>query len=365
MRILDRYIIRELAIPILYCSIALIFLILIADVFDNMDDMIRNHTKAIYILQYYVSLIPIYFAETIAWASLLGTIYLLVHFNHHNETIAMKAVGLSISQIARPVIYVGLLAGIVTFLVADRIVPKTYLLAENILNTKIKKRDAGEDIGHSFRDLTYSSRKGRLYYVGAFDPVQNRFENVIVIFLDANRNINRRVSAKSGYYRKGKWYLEKVTSYVTDPQGKLIGDPDHFEIREYPEIEETPQDFKEAGADERFLSYRELQGHIRKLQETGISAASERSDLQAKLATPWQSLVMILVALIFLAKTHKRKAMALQVLFCLMVIFTYYVTNALFMAIGKSGAISPFVSAWAANLIFGIVGILLFERGNA
>jgi len=72
MRILDRYVIRELFLPILFCSFTLIFLILIANVFDNIDDMIRNQTSFTYVMQYYLSILPISFVETISWASLLG-----------------------------------------------------------------------------------------------------------------------------------------------------------------------------------------------------------------------------------------------------------------------------------------------------
>jgi len=364
MRILDRYIIRELFLPIVFCSFALVFLILIADVFDNLDDIIRNQTHFTYVLEYYLAILPISFVATISWASLLGTVYLLVHFNHHSEILAMKAAGLSISKIARPILFVGFAIGILTFLVSDKIVPKTYLMAENILKTKIETKDDGKTKTKTYNDIAYSNKDGRLYYIGSFDASTNKVENIIVIFLDQNKNIKHRVMAQSGYYHKGKWYLEKVTSYEADPQGKLIGEPDHFDIREYPEIRETPQDFKEAAAEGDFLSYKELEGHIKKLEESGIQASSEKVDLNGKLASPWQSLIMILVALIFLAKTHKRKAVALQVLLCLIIIFSYYVLNALFMAVGKSGAIPAFASAWAANFLFGAAGFLLFNRGN-
>ncbi len=364
MRILDRYVIRELFLPILFCSFTLIFLILIANIFDSIDEMIRNQTQFTYIMQYYLSILPISFVETIAWASLLGTVYLLVHFNHHSEVLAMKAAGLSISKIAQPILFVGLVIGLLTFLISDKIVPKTYLIAENILKTKIEQKDDGKAKTKTYNDIAYSSSQGRLYYIASFDASKNKVENMIVIFLDSNKNVRRRVTAQSGYYLKGKWFLEKVTSYETGPEGKLIGEPDHFDIREYPEIQETPQDFKEAAAEGDFLSYQELKGHIKKLEESGIQAWSESVDLHGKLSAPWQSLIMVLVAMIFLAKTHKRKAVALQVLLCLVFVFTYYVINALFMAIGKSGAIPPFASAWAANFVFGVGGILFFNRGN-
>ena len=47
MKALDRYLTRELILPIVYCSISLVFLILIADLFDNIDDFLKHLFHAI------------------------------------------------------------------------------------------------------------------------------------------------------------------------------------------------------------------------------------------------------------------------------------------------------------------------------
>jgi lipopolysaccharide export system permease protein len=364
MRILDRYIIRELLVPIIFCTFALIFLILIADLFDNMDDMIRNNTKFSHILQYYLAFLPVSFTHIISWACLLGTVYLLIHFNHHSEVLAMKAAGLNISTIVRPILFVGFMIGIVAFIISDKVTPKTHLIVDNIRTTKIEKKDDGVLRSQIFQDVTYSTRDGRLYYIENYNPSNATMDNLVLIFLDQAKNIKRRITAESASYKNGVWTLEQIMSYETDPSGKIVGEPDHIVKKEYPEILETPRDFKEAAAEGDFLSYQELKGHIAKLEESGITASSEKTDLQAKLATPWQSLIMILVAILFLSKTTQRKAVAMNVLVCLLVIFIYYVTNAIFMALGKSGAIPPFISAWAANFIFAAGCIFFFEKGN-
>jgi lipopolysaccharide export LptBFGC system permease protein LptF len=35
------------------------------------------------------------------------------------------------------------------------------------------------------------------------------------------------------------------------------------------------------------------------------------------------------------------------------------------MAVGKSGALPPFMSAWAANFLFGALCVLFFDRANS
>jgi lipopolysaccharide export system permease protein len=124
MKIIDRYIAKQLLIPILFCSMTLIFLVFVADIFDYLDEMVRHKTSLSYILKYYFLLIPETFVGTISWACLLATLYVLTSFNYHNEIVAMKVAGLEITSIIRPIIFIGFCIGIFSFLVSDQIVPR-------------------------------------------------------------------------------------------------------------------------------------------------------------------------------------------------------------------------------------------------
>ena len=65
MRVLDRYLIRELFVPILICSITLVFLVLIADLFDNLDSLLKNQTPLWFVFRYYLMLTPYAFTQTV------------------------------------------------------------------------------------------------------------------------------------------------------------------------------------------------------------------------------------------------------------------------------------------------------------
>src|SRR3989338_11205062 len=100
--------------------------------------MLRHKTSFAYILKYYLFLIPETFVDSISWACLLATIYVLTSFNYHNEIIAMKVAGLEITSIIRPIIFIGFFMGILSFLISDQIVPITSARAEQILKEKIE-----------------------------------------------------------------------------------------------------------------------------------------------------------------------------------------------------------------------------------
>ncbi|HNX69094.1 MAG TPA: LptF/LptG family permease [Candidatus Omnitrophota bacterium] len=364
MKVLDRYLVRELIFPILFCSCTLVFLILVADLFDNLDELLRNKTPALIILRYYFSLMPIAFTQTIAWAVWLGTIFLLVNLGLHNELMAMKAAGLKILTIVRPMIFLGLLLGMITFLIADRVVPKTYRTANELLEIYIEKKKNAAD-KKVFKNVTYYSGGNTLYYFRKFAPKPKTVEDAVIVWLDPETHrTTQKIFAKKGSWQEDHWLFEGITEYQTDVEGDVLGRPQVIAQKTFSEVTVTPRDLVNTASESIFLSYHELKYTIEKLKENGISVYAEEVDLYSRLATPWKGLVMMLLAIPFLGSIRTRKAIALSVLICAGLVFTYHVTDAIMLALGKSGKILPFLSAWGGNIFFATLAFLRLEKAN-
>ncbi len=364
MKVLDRYLVRELIFPILFCSMTLIFLILVADLFDNLEELLRNKTPFIIIMRYYLSLIPISFTQTIPWAIWLGTIFLLVQFGLHNELMAMKAAGLKILTIVRPMVFLGLLLGIVTFLVSDRIVPKASRTANELLEIYIEKKKDIRD-RKVFKNITYYSGGNILYYFRKFAPKPKTIEDAIIIWLDpVTHHTAQKIFAQKGAWEGEKWVFEGITEYQTDVQGDVLGKPVIIPKKSYPDVTITPRDLINTASESTFLSYHELKYTINKLKENGISVYSEKVDLYTRMAAPWKGLVMLLLAIPFLGSVRNRKAIAMSVLMCAGLVFAFHVSDAVFLALGKAGRLFPFLSAWGGNIIFATFALFKLEKAN-
>ena len=364
MKVLDRYLVRELIFPIIFCSLTLIFLILVADLFDNLDGLLGNKTPILIILRYYLCLIPISFTQTIAWATWLGTIFLLVHMGLHNELMAMKAAGLKILTIVRPMIFLGLLLGIITFLVADRVVPKTYRTARELLEIYIENKKGAED-RKIFKNVTYYSGGNTLYYFRKFAPRPKTVEGAIIIWLDpVTHHTTQKIFAQKGAWADNQWLFDGITEYQTNNQGDVLGKPLIIPQKSYSDVTITPRDLINMASDSVFLSYHELKYTIDKLKENGISVHSEKVALYSRMAEPWKGLVMLLLAIPFLGTVRNRKAIALSVLMCAAAVFAFHVSDAVLLAMGKSGRLLPFLSAWGANIIFATYAFFKLEKAN-
>lgn len=364
MKVLDRYLTRELAIPVFYCSISLVFLILIADLFDNLDELLRYHVAIKTILTYYLALIPYAFSQTIAWAAWLGTLFLLVNLGFHNEIIAMKTAGLKITAIIKPIIFFGFLLGIATFLVNDRVVAKTFRTAYELREIYIEKKK-NSNLEKTLQNVTYHSKNNELYYFRTFSKSKGEVQGVVMLWLDQEGGKTRqKMVAKRGVWKDNLWEFEGVTEYLMDSRGRILGEPRSFPKKIYPQINVPPLELSLASMESNFLTYRELKSSIQKLKQNGVNVAWEVVDLHDRLAVPWKGLVMIFMTVPILARTTSRKVIALNVLLCVGLVFLYHVVGAIGIALGKAEKLLPFVSAWGATILFAAGSLISLERTN-
>jgi len=363
MRILDRYIMKHLILPILFCLVTLIFLVIMADIFDHLSEMMKNKTSLRAILEYYSNLLPYAFIETIPWATLLGTTFLLVTLNTNNELLAMKAVGISMLKISRPILFIGFSIGIVAFLVNDRLVPQTFRKAQTILVEHIEaSSEVAKGSNQIISNLTYFGSSNTLYYAKQFDLTRNTMENVIILFFSDDKNLSRKIFASEARWENDEWRLMRVTDYQTGTNGRLIGQPHTYEERIYPELNSTPRELATSSSETNFLSFKQLKEYIERLDSNGLKPYPEKVALHYKLASPWHSLVIMFIAIPLLSITRRKKIIAVNVLVCLLLVFLFHILGAVFLAMGKNGDIPPLVSAWTSSILFVLGSIVVMKR---
>ncbi|OGW76529.1 MAG: hypothetical protein A3J52_01225 [Omnitrophica bacterium RIFCSPHIGHO2_02_FULL_49_9] len=364
MKILDRYLTKQLCFPILFCLATLIFLVFMSDLFNHLDEMLKNRTPILLILKYYTAMLPETFVSTISWASLLGVVYVLTAFNYHNETTAMKIAGLEITAIIRPIIFIGFLLGVVTFLIDDQIVPRSTQVAVRILTEHIQKNSTEKEGKGIFENVTHYGDKNRLYYARIYNDRKANIQDFVILWLDQGKKVKKKTVAQHAQWTGAIWELHRVTEYAMEKSGMILGEPTYRETVVYPEITEGPDQFRRAGSIGFAISYRDLKEHVKTLRESGVKLSSELVSLHYKLASPWHSLIVMLLVVPFLAKTSTRRMIAFNVLVCLCFIFLFHVSGAVILAMGKAAKLFPLASAWAQSFIFGFGTLFFLDRAN-
>lgn len=359
MKILDRYILKSFIPSFLWCLSIFLFLYVIIDLFGHIDEIIREKIALHLLLYYYATFVPLIFVQTSPMAILLATVYNLSSWNKNNELTAMKASGISIWKILKPILLVGFIVSVFTFIVNDKIVPKSTTLSVRIKEELIEKKTAVPE--KTIENLAIYGKKNRIIYARVFDGAKNELKDVIIHEHDANQNLVSKISASKARYRNDRWYFFEVLTSKVNNQGQLIGNP-----RFYPErvidIEERPRDFARREWRTELMDYRELSRYINLFKGGAKKTLNRlRVELYQKISFPLTSVVIILVGAPF-AMHLRRGGMLAGVGVSIIISLLYYACFAISLAFGKASILPPIIAAWLGNIIFGIYGFNQIQK---
>ena len=130
MKLINKYILRNLLTPLLYCLVGFILIFLIFDLFDNANDFLSSNMTFRDILYYYSLIIPAFMVQVVPACLMLSTLFCLATLTRHSEIIAMRACGINIHRIARPFVVVGIIGSLITLYINEQVVPTKGYRAE-------------------------------------------------------------------------------------------------------------------------------------------------------------------------------------------------------------------------------------------
>ena len=169
MRLLDRYLLRELLIPLLYCFCGFLVFWIAFEFASDLDDFQRHHLTALEIARFYWVKLPKLLVDIVAPVTfLLALLYTVTHHARHNELTAMRAAGVSLWRICAPYWVVGLLLSLGCFWLNEKRVPLGADAAERIVHQH-EKSVAGSSSRDWIRGVTFQNQRDqRLWLIDGF-----------------------------------------------------------------------------------------------------------------------------------------------------------------------------------------------------
>jgi lipopolysaccharide export system permease protein len=350
--ILSWYISKEFISIFLLSIGAFNAIYLIIDFFESVKRFFEYNAPMGLALQYYLWKIPIVTFETLPLAVLLSTLVTLGILSRHMEITAMKAGGISLFRITRPIIVISLLIAFATFFGNEYLAPYAHQKSDYIMNVEVRKRDPKV----AFKNLNIWYREDAIIYnFQAFDPDQNSLKGITVFHFDKDFRLLRRLDAHDAVWDEVRWILNDVT--IRDFTTR-----DAVAIETHPLMELTmgitPDNLRKIEKDTEEMGYSELKRYVRRLKKAGYDATRYTVDLEIKLSFPFINLIMVLIGIPFALKTGRTGGFAAGVGISLAVGFIYWVLISVIRAFGHSGILPPILSAWSPHLLFGGAGVV-------
>ncbi len=363
MRILDKLIVKSLIGIFSSSLLVFFFLYLVIDVFSNLGDFLEQGFAFQNILDYYSSFFPVIFSQTAPFACLIAALFCLGRLNNSNEIIAMRTAGLNFWQITKSAICFGIVVSALIFVFNEKVVPQA-MLTSNRIKEEVFRKDKSKEKKEIIHHLTFYGLKNRLYFMDTFNPNDNSLEGVTILEQDKNQNLRAKIVALKGFWLNNSWKFQQCQIFYFDANGQMEETSEYFEEKDM-DISESPQDFLRQRIQVSSMNIRQIKEYLDRFSDSGAGEILNnlRVDLNQKIAYPFSNLAIMFVGMPLAMMTKRRKGLTVtQLGIFISTGFFYYVINAIGLALGKGGILSPILSAWLGNIIFFISAAYLIVK---
>src|SRR5438034_2337189 len=308
MRILYRYIARELIGPFLFGVAAFTLIFISGQYLFKLTAMVARGASLVDVTELLaLRMVPLAIV-TFPMATLLATLLSFGRLSGDMEVVALMAGGVSFVRIAIPAFIMGLLVSMFGLFANEELVPPAGRAAKQT-ETRITQllASSGADVaaptnGRYFFVPDYvNGELARLVIAGSFDFAARRLGRVTYIQYGGRSGPERRVQliveAQRAYWnpeQKDRWVFENGSTHILEanrPSDAAPGAEQYHYSGPFErlslQLNKTPQQIVAEGRDPEEMSFRELQRYIENLRDQGSSTKTLREltvDLYNKLS---------------------------------------------------------------------------------
>ena len=356
MRILDRYIVREVSRHALLGLTVFTFVFLVPRLVQLMELFVRHAGSGGQMLKFFLCIFPSVFAFTVPMGCLVGVLLGLGRMSADSEIIALTAAGIGRRRILLPVGVLALGCGVLT-------VAMTAWLGPVALRTgnSIKAELASSQASYQVQPRVFDERfpKGVLY-VNDVSASGTQWHGVFV--------------AETGGEGGSQVTLADSAIVIAEPrQGRLElhlqggtthefsrEDPSHYSVTAFGQ---SDWPFEVNGLGTAQSRQRGIPEQSMRELDAGKKAGSREASVEwhTRLAIPVACLVFALAA-VPLGARPRRGGRAAGSLLAVVLIAGYYLLLIIGTGLARQGKLSPAAGIWMANSILGVLGFALLPR---
>jgi len=356
MRILDRYIVREVFRHALLGLIVFTFVFFVPQLVRLMDLFVRHAGSGTQILVLFLSIFPGVLTFTLPMATLIGVLLGLGRMSADSEIIALTASGIGRRRILLPVTVLALAGAAATLAMSVWLGPLSTQKLRSIQAELIASQ-----ISYQVQPRVFDERFPRLVlYVNDVTASGTQWHGVFL--------------AESGGENGSHLTLAEKAIVIADPrQGKLElhlqggtthefsrEDPDHYSVTSFGQSDWPIEVSGLGSAQPRQLSNQERS--IRELAaDKGSGWREARVELHRRFAFPAACLAFALVA-VPLGSQPRRGGRAGGSLLAVLLIACYYLLLGMGARMAREGPLSPAAGMWIPNAVIALLGLALLPR---
>ncbi len=355
--LLDKYILRQVIEMFLMGVCVFTSIIFASDTFITLIKQISLFGIPFKVALMMIILnLPSVVVMTIPMGVLLATVMTLNDLSLKSEITVMRACGIGLNRIAKPIFIFAILMSIFSFFINESIVPVMTKQSKDLALWALGQKNIPDGKQNFvFKELNDNGFLKRLFYVGYCED--KTLYNITV--LDTSKEGTIQVlQAREGKTSPKGWNFEKGAIYTVDSEGKVLNTTLFDDLNAQFGVDMTKELNKNVAKEMNFPKL------VKYLATTKIDVKQKRElviELFDKIALPVTTIALVLIG-VPLAITPPRVRYNRGFLFSILIIFIYYLIRALSISFGESGKLEPFFAAWMPNIVLTIWGMILYYK---
>ena len=350
--------------PFFLGLLAFTLILLIARILKLIELVMTRGVPFFQIVKLFSLILPTFLELTVPMSFLLAVLLGLGRMSNDQELLAMKASGVSPTQILWPVSVAAMIVALITLSLT--------LFARPAANAALRKElynIARSRVGTALKEKVFNDDFPKiLIYVEELIPPGNTAQGVLIV--DKRDPVREDI------------ILGKVALITTDEETNSLGlrlfDGSIYEReKNRPGFSETrfniydfkldldelvgPASQKQAGPKE--LSLASLLQAIESKQSQSTRAVAEQMELHQRIAFGFVPLVFCLLGVsLTLLPRSSRANRSWGFMLCLFWLMTYYALLSLGKALGERNILHPLPALWLPNIVVGGIGLYFFRK---
>lgn len=373
MKLIDRYVSRQVLVTALFAVAVLSVVLVLGNVFKQLLELLVNHDAPLdLILSFIGYILPFSLTFTIPWGFLTAVLLVFGKLSAENELIAFRATGIGIPRVAATVFALAVVCvGLCLWINVD-VAPKA----------QVKMKDALYNIATSNPLAMFGSDKvitefpGRKIYVERNEGAQ--LFNVLVYELNDSQEPMRVVFAKRGELQTDP-ANKQILLHIYDARFEQRSDnePENLGKLQHGTMQESTWPISLEELYRKNQKRRNLSGMTAGELLDRLNSPDQRSEKSEEVRRGERAAAMTevnkrfsfaLASLAFgligvpLAITAHRKETSIGFLLSVIVAFVYFLFIIVADTLKNNPKVHPELLVWLPNLLFMSIGVWLFVR---
>ena len=356
MRILDRYIAREVTRHSFLGLLIFTFVLFVPKLVRLMEIFVRHTGSGSQIATLFLCIIPSILVFTIPMAVLIGVLLGLSRMSMDSEIIALTSLGISRKRILLPVGILAVVGASLTLLMTLWLAPLALRTGRSIETTLITSQ-----ISFAVQPRVFDERFPHMVlYINDVSASGTHWKGVFLA--DTSGESGSQITLADSAIVVAEPALGKLELHLNGGSTHEFSRamPDHYSITAFGRSD-WPIEITSIGpTQERAISNPER--HTRDLfADHGPRWRDARVELHQRFAFPVACFVFALIA-VPLGAQPRRGGRAAGTLLAILIIAAYYLLLVTGAGYARQGIVSPALGMWAANIVLGVTALALFPR---